>query len=98
MAFILKIGVSWRAQIRRKGQKAITGDVPNKALATNWARQIKAEMNARKFKDVRGLANITLKELIERYEEEISGQKPYEKKEAAVLNVWKRDNGSTAIA
>lgn len=98
MASIIKIGDSWRAQIRRKGHKAMTETFPNKALAVKWARQIEAEMDARKFKDVRGLENITLKELIERYEGEIGGQKPFGKNKAAVLNSWKRDHGSTTIA
>jgi integrase len=97
MASILKIGDSWRAQVRRKGHKPITETFPNKALAVKWARQIEADMDARRFKDARGLANITLKELITRYEEEIGGEKPFGKNKASVLARWKLAYGATTL-
>lgn len=98
MASILKIGDSWRAQIRRKGHKAITETFPTKTLAVQWARQIEADMDSRRFKDARGLANITLKELVDRYEEEIGAEKPFGKNKQSVLNMWKRDHGDVSLA
>lgn len=65
MASLLKIGNTWRTQIRRKGHKSITETIPTKAQAVAWAWKIEAEMDARRFNDVRRLANITLKELID---------------------------------
>jgi hypothetical protein len=71
MASILKVGDAWRAQVRRKGHKSVSETFPTKAQAQAWARKVEAEMDARRFKDARGLANITLKELIDWYSEEI---------------------------
>ena len=71
MATYLKRGETWRAQIRRKGHKAVTATFPTKAQAQAWARKVEAEMDARRFNDTRGLANITLKELVDWYFDEI---------------------------
>jgi len=79
MASILKVGDRWRAQIRRKGHQSIAETFPTKAPAVMWAREIEAEMDAQKFKDVRGLANVTLKTLIDRYTEAIGSEHPFGK-------------------
>jgi len=71
MASIVTVGDAWRAQIRRKGHKSISETFPTKVQAVAWARKVEAEMDARRFNDTRGLANITLKELIDWYFEEI---------------------------
>lgn len=97
MASILKIGDSWRAQIRRKGHQQITETFPNKVLAVKWARQIEAEMDSKRFKDARGLANITLKELIVRYREEIGAEHPFGKNKSAVLATWEREHGALTL-
>jgi integrase len=98
MASILKIGHSWRAQVRQAGHKSISETFATKAEAVAWARKIEAEMDARRFKDARGLAHITLKELIEWYEEEIGSMSPFGKNKVAVLRMWKRDHGKVALA
>lgn len=95
MASIIKIGSSWRAQIRRKGHKHITETFPNKALAERWARQIEAEMDSQKYQDERGLEKITLAKLIERYREEIG---PFGKNKTAVLADLERRHGDRMIA
>jgi hypothetical protein len=66
-------------------------------LAVKWARQIEAEMDAKRFKDARGLANITLKELIDRYIEEIGSEPPFGKNKSAVLATWKREHGKYTL-
>lgn len=71
---------------------------PTKAAAVAWARGIEAEMDARRFKDVRGLANLTLKALITRYREEIGAEHPFGKNKAAVLNMWEREHGDKPLA
>jgi hypothetical protein len=76
MASILKIGSAWRAQVRRKGHKSLTETFATKAEAAVWARKVEAQMDARMFSDVRGLANITLKELIDWYCEVIGAPAP----------------------
>lgn len=98
MASILKIGDSWRAQVRRKGHKSISDTFPTKAQAVAWARGIEAEMDAKRFQDARGLSNITLKALISRYCEEIGTEHPFGKNKTAVLNMWMRNHGDTVLA
>lgn len=98
MASILKIGASWRAQVRRKGHKPITDTFPTKAAAQAWARGIEAEIDAKRYQDGRGLDKILLKDLIDRYIEEISIERPFGKNKMAVLNIWKRDYGDKTIA
>ncbi|WP_288379965.1 hypothetical protein [uncultured Massilia sp.] len=73
MTTIAQRGQTWRAQIRRESHKAVTATFPTKAQAQAWARKIEAEMDARGVMEARGLANITLKERIDCYSEEIGG-------------------------
>ena len=44
----------------------MTETFSTKAQGSQWARKVDAETDAKRFKDVRGLANITLKALIDR--------------------------------
>lgn len=64
MASILKIGDSWRVQIRRKGQTD-TKTFPNKAKAEVWARRREAEIDA--GKSVADLDTLRLSRVIETY-------------------------------
>ena len=98
MAAISKRGDTWRAQIRRTGHKSMSDTFPTKAQAVAWARKIEAEMDAKRFKDARGLANITLKEAIERYEEEMSVEHAFGRNKAAVLKTWKAKHGDKTLA
>jgi integrase len=98
MASILKVAGGWRAQIRRKGHKSVAKTLPTKAQATSWARGIEAEMDTKRFKDVRGLANINLKQLIDRYTEEIGAEHPFGKNKAAVLKTWAANHGDVSLA
>jgi hypothetical protein len=90
MASILKVGDAWRAQVRRKGHKSISEIFPTKAQAVAWAQKVEAEMDARRFNDTRGLANITLKELIDWHFDEIGAMHPFGKNKTAVLRTWQR--------
>lgn len=84
MASIIRIGQSWRAQIRRKGSKPITRTFPTKVLAQQWARQTEAEIDAgRASAQPRGTA--TLAALIDRYETEVGAVKPFGRNKADVL-------------
>jgi integrase len=98
MASILKIGDTWRAQVRRKGHKSMSKTFPTKTLAVKWAREIEAEMDAMRFNDVRGLANVTLKKLIDRYTEEIGARDPFGKNKTAVLATWAKNHGHKALS
>jgi ribosomal protein S17E len=97
MASIPKLDDAWRAQGRRKGHKSVSETFPTKAQAQAWARKVEAEMDARRFNDVRGLANITLKELIDWYSEEIGGAHPFGKNKKAVLRILGRDHGELSL-
>lgn len=77
---LLPFPVNFRTiSIRRKSHQSIADTFPAKTLALWWARTIEAGMDTLKFKDVRGLANGTLKTLINRYTEEIGAEHPVEK-------------------
>lgn len=55
-------------------------------------------MDARRFNDTRGLANITLKDLVDWYFEEIGSVHPFGKNKTAVLRTWQRDHGHANLA
>jgi len=55
-------------------------------------------MDARRFDDTRGLANITLKELVDWYFEEIGAAHPFGRNKTAVLRTWRRNHGHVALA
>lgn len=98
MASILKIGSSWRAQVRRKGHKPITETFPTKAAAVTWARAIEADIDAKRYQDGRNLDRIVIKDLIDRYSEEIGAEKPFGKNKTAVLAYLKREYGDNTAA
>ncbi|MFC5550769.1 tyrosine-type recombinase/integrase [Massilia aerilata] len=98
MASILKVGDAWRAQVRRKGYKSISETFSTKAQAVAWARKIEAEMDARRFNDTRGLANITVKKLIDWYFEEVGTAHQFGKNKIAVLLTWQRTRGHISLA
>lgn len=98
MASIIKIGDSWRAQIRRKGHKAITETFPNKVLAQQWARKIESEIDAKRYQDGRGLDRITISELIGQYITEIGAEHPFGRNKVAVLEYWKREYGDVKLS
>jgi integrase len=84
--------------VRRKGHKSVSETFPTKAQAVAWARKIEAEMDAKRFQDVRGLANLTLKMLITRYREEIGVETPFGRNKKAVLAMWEREHGDKTMA
>jgi hypothetical protein len=98
MASILKVGSTWRAQVRRRGHKSISETYATKAQAQVWARKIEAQMDARTFSDERGLANLTLKLLIDWYCEVIGGSRPFGKNKTSVLNMWRREHGEVKLS
>lgn len=85
------------AGTHRTGHKSISGTFPTKAQAVAWARGIEAKMDAKRFNDARGLANITLKTVVERYEEEIGAEHPFGKNKASVLRMWKSQHGERTL-
>ncbi len=98
MARIVQRGLSWVADIRRKGHKSISKSFTTKGRAQVWAREIESQMDALQFKDARGLTGITVKQLIERYQEEIGGIKEFRRTKIAVLETWKVTHGDVTLA
>jgi integrase len=64
MASILKIGSSWRVQIRRKGHKPITETFPTKTMATEWAKKTEYELRGKQTSD--GIGGVKLAVVIDR--------------------------------
>lgn len=90
VASILKIGDKWRAQIRRKGHAPITQTFDKQAHAKAWAARIEEEMRAGSFNDERRLADITIDDVLKRYEEEFGRKKQFGKSKAGALDMLKR--------
>jgi len=98
MASIRLKNGSWVADIRRKGHKSISKSFPTKGRAQIWAREIESQMDALQFKDARGLTGITVKQLVERYIEEIGGITPFRRTKVASLNNWVKEFGDVALS
>lgn len=97
MASIIKIGDSWRAQIRKKGFPAETRTFETKAKAKAWADKVEADMVARKYQDVRILADKTLGDLIDKYNKEIGANKPWGKSKKATIEQIKTGLGDVRL-
>lgn len=97
MASIIKIGSKWRAQVRRKGHPTVTRTFEKKALAERWALQVETEIRGGAFADERKLAEFTIGDLIERYEEEVGKLRPFGRSKAGALAMVKRHLGQTPV-
>ena len=98
MARVVQRGLSWVADVRRKGHKSISKSFPTKGKAQVWAREIEAQIDALQFKDARGLTGITVAQLIERYIQEIGGLTPFRYTKTATLNTWIKTHGHLTLA
>jgi integrase len=98
VASILKIGDKWRAQIRRKGHAPITQTFDKQSHAKAWAARIEEDMRAGAFNDERRLADITIDDLIKRYEREIGEKKPFGRSKAGALDMLRRGLTGMSLA
>jgi integrase len=90
MASIIRVNDKWRAQIRRRGMPIKTASFPTKALATQWARAIEAEIDAGRILAVTQKSSITIGQLVRRYVDEIGDVKPFGRNKDDVLKrIWK---------
>lgn len=86
MATITKRGPhQWQAKIRRTGYPDQSSTHNTKAEAEEWVTGIEADMDRGSFQDRRHLVKTTLKELLERYESEITPTKKSASKEHYVV-------------
>jgi integrase len=65
----------WQAQVRKKGYPLQTKTFDTRAAAETWARAIEVEMDRGQFVSRAEAESTTLRELLERYREEITPQK-----------------------
>ncbi|HJW56779.1 MAG TPA: hypothetical protein VJ577_16045 [Burkholderiaceae bacterium] len=93
MATFIKIGKRWRARVRKTEFPTLSETFDIKARAQEWTNRMEADMQARKFKDVRIIADKTMGDLINRYTEELTAKKPLGKNKDAVLKSLYRQFG-----
>ncbi len=88
MAYISQRGEYWRAEIRRRGHKAIYRTFDTKQQAQQWARRIESEIDAGSFIDRTEAERTTLREALERYTREIIPEKRYPYQENRRIQRW----------
>lgn len=98
MAYIVKRGTSWFAQIRRKGHKSISKSFPSKSLADKWAREQDDLIAAKKYQDPRIISKITLADLIDDYRANLEPQKPFGHTKDWTLKKLKSSMGKEPLA
>jgi hypothetical protein len=70
-------GKKWRAIIRRKGEPTRTGTFLTKGQAETWGRRVEGEIYERRATGASEADSMTLKALIEWYEEHASALTPF---------------------
>lgn len=98
MASIRKRDGSWVADVRRTGHKSVSRSFPTKTLAAEWARKVEAGMDASTYRDTRSLHSITFGKLVDRYEAEIGGVRPFGKNKAAVIKSLRAALGAVPLS
>lgn len=98
MASIIKVGKRWRAQVRRKGYPDRTETFSTKALAEAWARGVEGDVESLRAGVMPVGKAHTVGKLIERYEEEIGGAKPFGRNKADVLKKLKEHLKDVQVA
>lgn len=91
MATITKRGpYQWRAQVRKRGFPEQSKTFETKAEAEAWSRMIESEMARGVWLDRSEAESTTLRELLDRYEQEVSPRKRSFEREVSFLNTWRR--------
>lgn len=93
MASITKRGDSWFAQVRRKDHRSISRPFPKKTQAIEWARNIEADIDAKKFQDTRSASDWLFSELIDRYNLGVGEVKKFKRNKVNVLKKLRTDLG-----
>ena len=74
MATLRNRGGKWQARVRRLGQHPITKSVQNKHAAERWARQVETDIDKGSYTNVALAERTLLKDIIERYIQEVTNQ------------------------
>ena len=85
MATFVKVGDKWRAQIRQKGHPTLSKNFTTKALATKWARAVEADRDAGRTSITPPKPTATVRQLVDRYINEVSAAKPFGRNKSDVL-------------
>lgn len=91
MATIRKLRGRWQAQVRRRGMKPRCKSFDSKLEAEKWARELEAQVD--RFgaaPDTKVLESTTLRELLERYQREVSPTKRGSVQELQRIDVLRR--------
>ena len=88
MATYIKRGDTWRCQIRRKGQPALSATFDTKAEAQRWAAGIEGDIARSVFVDSREAQRTTLGDALKRYRREVSDAKKGARQEGVRINAW----------
>jgi integrase len=76
MSTIRKRGDKWQVQVRRRGLSQLTRSFPSRADALAWARSTEAKLDRADLPlNVRDLRSLTLGDLFDRYEREVTPSK-----------------------
>lgn len=91
MATLRKRGpYQWEAQIRRRGWPVQSKTFETKAEAEAWAQMIESEMARGVWLDRSDSERTTLRELLDRYEKEVSPSKRGHSREVSLLSIWRQ--------
>lgn len=98
MASIIKVGVKWRAQVRRKGFPAQTKTFSTKTLALQWAKTLEGDAEQLSAGQIPRGPEWTVAKMIERYEEEIEKTKVMGRNKKAVLKTLRNHLANVQLA
>jgi hypothetical protein len=91
MATFRKRANNWQARIQRKGYPEITKSFSTKADAIAWARHTETELDKGIFINRSEIEKTTLKELLNRYLQEITPNKKGAQNETYRINAWLKE-------
>lgn len=91
MATLRKRGpYQWEAQVRRRGWPAQSKTFESRAEAEAWAQMIESEMARGVWLDHSEAESTTLRELLDRYEREVTPRKRSAEREKSFLTTWRQ--------
>jgi len=92
MATITRRGdLQWQAKVRRKGYPVQSRTFTHRADAEKWARAVERELETSGFVDRRAAEKNTFREILERYQREVTPSKKGAEVETARIDVLLRD-------
>ncbi len=97
MASIRKRGSQWEVRIRRKGFPTLCKSFATKLVAERWAREIEADMERQIFRDTSLAEEMTVAQMLARFEKEVLSHRKWGRAEAGRLPNINRLLGGYAL-